>query len=758
MGPRTGLHSSGSLKQLLSEARAGSDQSLRRLLTACREYLLAIAVAEMATGPERAIEAEQLVDAAMSEVAALPNTLDGDSDDELRERLRQILLGRLQAQTFRQQVADDGPHTREHPAHDENSAPTPQPADTDLSGAGPPALARECADRAAEDSGSPADRPTVPEQNGVVFDESADLFLPGIPQLPGFERLTPISVNSGMGVVYRAWQTRAKRWVALKWLPPHFAEDPDRRERFQQEIEVAAGLTEHGVVPVYDVIDSGDTPVLVMSYIDGCDLNKILTNRRDLRRGKQVDDPHDVAQYSDRDYVTWVLPFFDRCLDALVSLHGAGVLHRDLKPSNILVDKSGHGWLTDFGLARPHRANVCETPGRAMGTAGFMSPEQWSGAENIDARADVFSMGATIYQALTLRLPYGKGPVGETTPGAALSKAEQKHWPSDLDLVIQAAIHPDRKMRYRTTGELFEDWQRVRKGLLPRNTRVGLGRRVRHEVRRHRLEVISGVGCVAAALGCLLLFLPGNFVRTVRVTSAPAGARVALVPLRESDGAPQFDKAIEPRTKTPVDVPRVRPGNYLVIAEVSGYGFHEVYRRVPDKGESVRFVSLLTTQNESNQVDATDSPEPLGEPGVSFAHLAFEEHDDLVELPSISIPREGAHPDMVLLSGGRFVMGSEDKAPMFAPPHECTVAPFYLDQTEVSVAQYRAVRGDVPVVLRKAKPNDRDPVTLVSFDQAVRCAEEMGKRLPDEAEYEFAATNGGHDSFPWGDEGGRSKP
>src|SRR5262249_13699997 len=154
---------------------------------------------------------------------------------------------------------------------------------------------------------------------------------------------------------------------------------------------------------------------LVLPFIDGCDLHKILVQRRKLRDGEPVADPHPVALKGERDFVAWALPFFDKALDALVHLHEAGVLHRDLKPSNILVDQKGTGWLADFGLARPSRSGNRLEPPQAVGTRGYMSPEQWE-ADEVDERTDVFAMGVTLYEALTLDLPYGKRRVTEATP------------------------------------------------------------------------------------------------------------------------------------------------------------------------------------------------------------------------------------------------------------------------------------------------------------------------------------------------------
>jgi formylglycine-generating enzyme required for sulfatase activity len=411
-------------------------------------------------------------------------------------------------------------------------------------------------------------------------------------------------------------------------------------------------------------------------------------------------------------------------------LHGAGVLHRDLKPANILVDKNGNGWLTDFGLARLHRPGAAQRAAPATGTVGFMSPEQWDGGEEVDARTDVFAMGVTLYEAFTLELPYGKDRIATATPPARLPKAQRRSLPPNLDLVLLRAVHPDRQSRYQSAADLRDDWQRVRKGHLPQKAPVGPGRRLLHVARRRTgLAVALAALGLAAVLAAALLAPVPSADRKVLVTTEPPGARVALVPLDPLELTPQFDKALQPADRTPVTLPHVPPGDYLVVAEVPGHGFHEVYRHVPERGEA-------TT------------------PGVEQAapHRSSPERSGVIEVPVVRVPKLDVSEGMVLFPGGEFTMGSADFGPLLAPPHARTVGPFYLDKTEVTVARYRAVRKSIPRDLRGLAPEDEEPVRFVTFDQAVRCAEEMGKRLPDEAEYEFAATNAGKDRFPWGDD------
>src|SRR5262249_14325085 len=171
-------------------------------------------------------------------------------------------------------------------------------------------------------------------------------------------------------------------------------------------------------------------------------------------------------------------------------------------------------------------------------------------------------------------------------------------------------------------------------------------------------------------------------------------------------------------------------GDYLVVVEIEDYGFHEVFRRVPEPGEKEPKINVKT-----------------------LPHLAFDERDDKsIDLPVITMPKSEITAEMAFFTGGEFTMGTADLDFAYVPPFQRKVDPFYLDKTEVTVATFRKAMKGIPQELRKLAPKNDEAVRCVTFDEAVYCAELLGKRLPDEAEYEFAATNGGKNRFPWGDE------
>src|SRR5207253_3253238 len=198
----------------------------------------------------------------------------------------------------------------------------------------------------------------------------------------------------------------------------------------------------------------------------------------------------------DRAYLGKMLPLLDQVVDAVTAIHQAQVLHRDIKPSNVLVDQQGEAWLSDFGLARLEKVGAGTSPGVAVGTRGYMSPEQTRG-EEIDARADLFALGVTIYQALTLHLPYPREVTPESPEPPSRS---QPLLAGDFDAVLLKVLAADRDKRYGSSVEFRDDWRSVRQGLLPKAVPAGPVQRLARRVRRHPWTVAAGVAAVALAV------------------------------------------------------------------------------------------------------------------------------------------------------------------------------------------------------------------------------------------------------------------
>jgi formylglycine-generating enzyme required for sulfatase activity/tRNA A-37 threonylcarbamoyl transferase component Bud32 len=555
-----------------------------------------------------------------------------------------------------------------------------------------------------------------------------------LPDVPGFEVIAKID-GGGMGTVFRARQLNPDRPVAIKVLHAELARQRIFLQRFEREAKLAANLNHPNLVAVFDVKEAADgRPAIIMPLIEGADLRKIIKARRAARAGETQAPSHPWARLSGQVFVDRMLAVLDQVVAATAALHGARVLHRDIKPGNVLVDKAGHAWLGDFGLARQWDDGLAMT-GPIGGTVGYAGPEQCRG-EPPDERSDVFCLGATIYQALTLELPFGKAGSLHAVNPAADPRARQRRISRDMSAVISKALELDPAKRYPSAAELYEDWQQVRQFRPPRHTHaVGPVRRLVDRMARHRRAVIA---CAAAALillmgGAMLGALSTKerpALRTVRVLTEPPGARVALVRLSEENGLP-YGEPIQPTGTTPLTVESLPPGDYLVEAAIAGRGFQEAYRRVATIRENA-----LPGRVKNRWQELSDST---------------------LQLDPIVIPVErDVTAKMARFQGGEFSMGTDELHPGIhvgeLSAHRRAVSAFYLDTTEVTVADFRKTGLKLYDKFARDRPGELDAVRWVTFWEAAYAAEALGKRLPTEVEWEYAATNGGKTRFPWGDD------
>ena len=253
--------------------------------------------------------------------------------------------------------------------------------------------------------------------------------------------------RGGMGVVYLARDVQLDRDVAIKVLPAHLASMPSARERFLREARMAAGLSHPNIVPIHRVSETGGFVYFVMSYVDGETLGEKLRMRGPLPPTEAMRVLREVA---------WALAY----------AHGRGIIHRDVKPDNILLEAgTGRALVTDFGIAQGGSENLAESdPGKVMGTAQFMSPEQATGG-SIDGRSDIYSLGVVGYLTVSGRLPFESSNV----PALLLRQASEEP-PSvmraapGLPIELGAAI--DRCLT-RDPSERFADGEALADALAP---------------------------------------------------------------------------------------------------------------------------------------------------------------------------------------------------------------------------------------------------------------------------------------------------
>ena len=371
----------------------------------------------------------------------------------------------------------------------------------------------------------------------------------------------------GMGVVYRAFDTKVGEEIALKLLHPEIARDGRTVERFRNEIKLARKVTHKNVCRTHELHEEGTTLFITMEYVPGHDLKSLIKGSGALPIGQAISVAKQVCE-------------------GLAQAHDLGVIHRDLKPQNIMVDGEGNAKIMDFGIARSLRAPGLTNEGTLVGTPDYMSPEQVEGRE-ADQRSDIYAVGVILFEMATGRMPFsGDSPLSvaykhkNELPAAPRSLNEKV--PEPFNKLILRCLEKDRGDRYQTADDLLGDLVRIEEGL-PLSERVVLKARPTIRIARDKPAGIRRL--IAPALASLGVVAGGVLVWALFLRNAGAGPpsmrnSLAVISFENQTGDRAFDdycKIIPNRLITSLEQER---SFYVMSAERQ----HDILKRIGKTG------------------------------------------------------------------------------------------------------------------------------------------------------------------------------
>jgi|GEM_PF-2823753 len=517
------------------------------------------------------------------------------------------------------------------------------------------------------------------------------------------------------GEVWRGFDPERNREVSILLSEPAKGAGPGERVAQLKRARKAAHLHHPGIVQVLDASEEDGRFYVVSEVVDAETCRERISKEPFGCRG--------------------AVELIAQVADALVCAHNSGVVHLNVSPDQILIDASGKVHLKGFAVDT-WKASACDG-GKQAALVAYRAPEQFDQKiGDVGPLTDVYALGVILYELLSGHCPF-RGNVQEMKWRIVSSmplplRQYAPDVPEDLAAICSKAMARNPEQRYSSAAALAEDLHRYLEGKIPRASHATLLQRAGHSIRTRpwRWTLVLAALAGVAASGAAMMWDDGR-VR-VQISTTPSQASVTYIPLGADDGLPRPGRKVAVSGDGVIET-RLPPGRYHVVVVVEGHGSHEVWRTVPDP-------------------ESDDRPGPYPHLNWTLDRSALW-GDDVVMLPHVDVPHDSVVDNMVLVETvDSFSVGDGLAG---RTQHTRTVRDFYLDPTELTWGEYRAVMDELPPSMKSTDEHiatqlDHAAVYL-TFDQAVALAERLGKRLPDEFEYEYVATVAGRHRFPWGD-------